>query len=123
MTPFSSEVATVLNQSTIDAAIAFRRARDWEQFHSPQNLAIAIVVESAELLEHFQWMKEGEQRPVGAQREAFEMEMADIALLLTYLAGDLGVDLDAAVNRKLSINESRYPVEKARGSAAKYDAL
>ena len=123
MTLFSSEVATVLSQSTIDAAIAFRRARDWEQFHSPRNLAIAIVVESAELLEHFQWMKEGEQRPVEAQREAFEMEMADIALLLTYLAGDLGVDLDVAVSRKLAINETRYPVEKARGSSAKYDAL
>ena len=123
MTLSLSEVFTVLDQSTIDAAIAFRRARDWEQFHSPRNLAIAIVVESAELLEHFQWMKEGEQRPAEAHREAVEMEMADIAMLLTYLATDLGVDMNAAVSHKLAINETRYPVEKARGSSAKYDAL
>jgi NTP pyrophosphatase (non-canonical NTP hydrolase) len=113
----------VLSPSTLEAALAFRRERDWEQFHSPRNLAIGIAVESAELLEHFQWMKQDEFRPVAAQRDALEMEIADVAILLSYLVSDLGVDLEAAVQRKLALNAARYPVEKSRGSATKYDAL
>ena len=107
----------------IKALLDFRNDRDWEQFHSPRNLAIAIAVESGELLEIFQWMKEGETRPSDSQTHALEMEMADVAILLSYLANDLGVDLDAAVQRKLGLNALRYPIEKSRGSAAKYDAL
>ena len=113
----------MLSQATVDAALAFRRDRDWEQFHSPRNLAIAISVEAGELLEHFQWMREGESRPTASQLDALELEIADVAILLSYLVSDLGVDLDATVRRKLALNESRYPVDKARGSAAKYDAL
>ena len=113
----------VLDPRTLEAALAFRRERDWEQFHSPRNLAIAIAVEAGELLEHFQWMRDGEARPTSDAREALELEMADVAILLSYLAADLGVDLDASVRRKLALNAARYPVEKARGSALKYDRL
>lgn len=113
----------MLSQSTLEAALAFRRARDWQQFHSPRNLAIAIAVESGELLEHFQWMTDGEMRPTESQRDALEMEIADVAILLSYLVSDLGVDIDAAVQRKLAVNATRYPVKKSRGSAVKYDVL
>ncbi len=123
MKTFSSEDSAVLSPETLDALLAFRRERDWEQFHSPRNLAIAIAVEAGELLEHFQWMKDGATRPTPKQRDALELEMADVAILLSYLAEDLGVDLEAAARRKLSINAARYPVDKARGSAAKYDLL
>lgn len=113
----------MLSQRTVDAALAFRRERDWEQFHSPKNLAIAISVEAGELLEHFQWMRDGEARPTASQLDALELEIADVAILLSYLASDLKIDLDVAVRRKIAINEGRYPVDKSRGSAAKYDVL
>lgn len=113
----------VLSPSTLEAALTFRRERDWEQFHSPRNVAIAIAVESGELLEIFQWMKDGETRPSANMRDALEMEIADVAILLSYLASDLGVDIDAAVQRKLALNALKYPVEKSRGSSAKYDTL
>lgn len=113
----------MLSQQTLEAALQFRRERDWQQFHSPRNLAIAIAVESGELLEHFQWMTDGESRPADNQKDALEMEIADVAVLLSYLASDLGIDIDAAVRRKLSLNALRYPVERSRGSAAKYDTL
>ncbi|MCC7052484.1 MAG: nucleotide pyrophosphohydrolase [Gemmatimonadaceae bacterium] len=119
----TSEDSGVLSPETLQALLHFRRERDWEQFHSPRNLAIAIAVEAGELLEQFQWMKDGESRPTAAQRDALELEMADVAILLSYLAADLDVDLDAAVRRKLAVNAGRYPVAKARGSAVKYDAL
>lgn len=123
MTTGLSGGSTVLSQSTLEAALAFRRERDWQQFHSPRNLAIAIAVEAGELLEHFQWMVDGEVRPTESQSGALEMEIADVAILLSYLVSDLGVDIDAAVRRKLEVNASRYPVEKSRGSAVKYNAL
>jgi NTP pyrophosphatase (non-canonical NTP hydrolase) len=104
-------------------ALDFRRARDWEQFHTPQNLAIAVSVEAGELLEQFQWVLSPDARPAQARMASIEQEVADIAMLLSYLAYDLGIDVDAAVQRKLALNEERYPVEKSRGTATKYDAL
>ena len=68
-------------------------------------------------------MLEGESRPADNQKDALEMEIADVAVLLSYLASDLGIDIDAAVRRKLALNAIRYPVERSRGSAAKYDTL
>lgn len=98
--------------------LAFRRDRDWEQFHTPRNLAIGIAVEAGELLEQFQWMKES---PVDrAVTPALRHEMADVAILLSYLAHDLKVDLDDAVREKLRLNGERYPVIESRGNAAKY---
>ena len=114
--------------SDLDATIAkiraFRDARDWMQFHNPKNLAISINLEAAELLEHFQWksMEESEAHAKAACDEITE-EMADVAIYLFELADNLGVDLLSAVDAKLAKNESKYPVEKAKGSAVKYTEL
>lgn len=113
----------MLSNTLRDALIKFRHERDWQQFHSPQNLAVAIAVEAGELLEHFQWMKAGEERPRAEGRDEVGLELADLVILLTYLAHDLNLDLEAAVRRKLALNAERYPVEKARGSSVKYDKL
>jgi NTP pyrophosphatase (non-canonical NTP hydrolase) len=102
----------------------FARERDWEQFHSPKNLAMALTVEAAELLEVFQWLTESEScLPDAAARAAAEEEIADVLLYLVRIADQLGIDPVAAANRKLAANARKYPVEKARGSAKKYDKL
>lgn len=109
----------MLRDETVAALLSFRRERDWEQFHTPKNLAIAISVEAAELLEHFQWTADSDTAS-RADQDALSEEIADVAILLTYLAHDLKIDLDAAVARKLAINGQRYPVESSRGTARKY---
>ena len=102
----------------------FTRDRDWGQFHSPKNLASALVVEAAELLEHFQWLTEDQSRQLEpARREAVAAEMADVLLYLLQLAGALGVDLVGASQAKLEANALKYPVDRARGSSRKYDEL
>ena len=113
----------MLDDSTLQAALAFRHERDWEQFHTPQNLAIAISVEAGELLEQFQWMKPDEDRPTTNQRLAIEQELADVVILISYLAHDLGIDVGDVVRKKLVLNATRYPVENSRGTATKYNAL
>ncbi len=101
---------------------AFARARDWEQFHSPKNLAMALVVEAAELVEHFQWLTEEQSGNLPPDKLAeVELELADIFIYLLRLTEELGVDLMAATGRKIAINEERYPADKVRGSARKYD--
>jgi NTP pyrophosphatase (non-canonical NTP hydrolase) len=102
----------------------FAIARDWDQFHSPKNLAAALAVEAAELLEHFQWLTE-EQSCALAQEEvdAVRKEMADVLLFLVRLADKLDVDLVDAARRKMAENEARYPVDKAKGSSRKYNEL
>jgi NTP pyrophosphatase (non-canonical NTP hydrolase) len=105
---------------------AFRDARDWRQFHAPKDLAISIALEAAELLEHFQWKDEAVVAAHLARRrgrEAVTAEMADVLLLLLSLADVLGVDLKGAALRKLRVNARKYPVARARGTAAKYHAL
>ena len=107
----------------VEALRRFAGERDWEQFHSPKNLASALIVEAAELLEHFQWLTEDESRALPeATREAVAGEMADVLLYLLQLADKLGVDLVPAAQRKLVINELRYPAASAKGSAKKADA-
>lgn len=102
----------------------FARARDWEQFHSPKNLACALSVEAAELLEQFQWMPEQASRGLEpAHKARVADEMADVLLYLAQLANVLGVDLVAQANAKLKRNAERYPVELARGVSTKYDQL
>ena len=110
--------------TTIAKIRAFRDARDWMQFHNPKNLAISINLEAAELLEHFQWksMEESEEHARAAREEIAE-EMADVAIYLFELADNLGIDLLSSVDAKLAKNESKYPVAKAKGSAAKYNQL
>jgi dCTP diphosphatase len=99
----------------------FAQARDWEQFHSPKNLSMALIAECAELIEHFQWLTEAQSHALPADKLAeVELEMADIQIYLLRLAERLGVDLLGAVERKIAINEQKYPAERVRGSAKKY---
>lgn len=103
---------------------AFAAARDWQRFHSPKNLASALVVEAGELLEHFQWLTEEQSRALDpAAKQAVAAEMADVLLYLVQLATQLNVDLLAAANEKIALNETRYPAERARGNATKHDQL
>ena len=102
----------------------FAADRDWDQFHSPKNLASALAVEAAELLEPFQWLTEEQSRRLTSeQSEAVREEMADVLLYLIRLADKLDIDLVAAANDKILHNSAKYPVEKARGSSKKYTDL
>ena len=102
---------------------AFALARDWGQFHSPKNLACALSVEAAELLEHFQWMTEEQSRaPDESQRAEIALEAADVLLYLIQLADQLGIDLLAAADRKITLNAAKYPVETARATSRKSGA-
>jgi NTP pyrophosphatase (non-canonical NTP hydrolase) len=99
---------------------AFARQRDWEGFHSPKNLAMALIAEAAELVEHFQWLSEDESRRLSADKLAeVRLELADILIYLIRTADQLDVDLIAAASDKIAINEHRYPVEKVRGKAGR----
>lgn len=114
----------MLSEAVTQTLLAFRRERNWEQFHTPKNLAIAIAVEAGELLEQFQWTTEGREAEVGErQRQRIRDEMADVAILLSYLAHDLGVNVDEAVSTKLASNAVKYPVGASYGRAVKYDDL
>lgn len=102
----------------------FARERDWQQFHSPKNLASALVVEAGELLEHFQWMPEAQSRSLSSdKRDAVGAEVADVLLYLIQLSSALGIDPVAAAQAKLKLNAQKYPVDLARGSSKKYDEL
>jgi len=100
----------------------FARERDWDQFHAPKNLAMALAGEVGELLEHFQWLSEQESANLPAEvKEAVALEMADVLLYLVRLADKLNIDLGAAAVRKIGLNAIKYPVEQFRGSSRKYD--
>lgn len=102
----------------------FVARRDWEQFHSPKNLSMALLVEAAELLERFQWMTEVQSSSLTtAQRSAVADEMADVLIYLLLLADRLSIDLPESARKKISRNARRYPVAKARGRATKADRL
>ena len=102
----------------------FASAREWNQFHSPKNLAIALSVEAAELLEHFQWVSEKDSQSMPPDKLGkIDEEMADVFLYLIRLADMLNVDLIQAADRKIDTNSRKYPVEKARGNAKKYTEL
>jgi len=100
----------------------FVAERDWDQFHSPKNLAMALVVECAELVEQFQWLTEEQSTRLDAvRRERVEAELADILVYLVRIADRLEVDLLAATGAKLEQNARKYPAERVRGKALKYD--
>ena len=100
---------------------AFAEERDWQQFHSPKNLAMALSVEAAELLEHFQWLSEEQSSELPEEtRHAVALEMADVLIYLCRLADRLDIDLLAAAGEKMALNGKKYPVELARGRADKY---
>ncbi len=125
---FFSLPATVVDMSTTDSLAelqkkirAFARERDWEQFHSPKNLAMALSVEAAELLEHFQWLSEEQSLALPEQtRREVALEMADVLIYLCRLADRLEIDLLASAREKMRLNARKYPVDKARGRADKY---
>ena len=99
----------------------FADERDWEQFHSPKNLAMALSVEVAELLEHFQWLSEGESRNLSsATKGDVAREIADVQIYLVRLADKLGIDILQAAEAKIQENEAKYPISRAKGSARKY---
>jgi len=102
----------------------FNRERDWEQFHSPKNLAMCLAAEVGELLEQFQWLSEPQSRDLPpAKRAAVEEEIGDVTICLLNLADKLGVDIVEAAGRKLEKNKVKYPVHKAKGRADKYTEL
>lgn len=102
----------------------FARERDWDQFHSPKNVAMALTVEAAELQEKFQWLTEEQsKRLAGEALDAVKDELADVFLYTLRMAQLLGVDLLAAAEAKMIKNARKYPVDKARGNATKYDRL
>lgn len=106
-----------------DKLRAFAEARDWDQFHSPKNLSMALMVEAAELMEHFQWLTETQSAELAADvRQAVGEELADILLYLVRLSDRLGIDLREAALLKLEKNALKYPAEQVRGSAKKYSA-
>lgn len=102
----------------------FADERDWDKFHSPKNLAAALSVEAAELLEHFQWITEQESSSLSQQkREQIAEELADVLLYLIRLSDKLDIELAEAALRKLQKNALKYPVEKAKGKSTKYTDL
>ena len=102
----------------IDALKKFRDDRDWEQFHNPKDLAIALSIESNELLEEFLW-----KNPEDAKRENLKKELADVFSYAFLLADKLDLDVKEIVLSKIKLNGEKYPVEKAKGTAKKYDEL
>lgn len=100
----------------------FSDARDWDQFHSPKNLSMALSVEVSELVECFQWLTEEQSRALTAEQQAAVIdEIADVQMYLILLADKLGVDIHTAVEQKLKKNEEKYPIEKVKGNSKKYD--
>ena len=102
----------------------FTNERDWEQFHSPKNLAMALSVEVAEIVEIFQWLTQEESRALNADKlKKVKEEIADVMIFLTNLADKLGIDVLEAAKEKIEVNKKKYPVEKAKGTAKKYKEL
>jgi dCTP diphosphatase len=95
--------------------------REWDQFHSPKNLSMALIVEAAEMVEHFQWLTEEQSSNLSPEKLAeIELELADIQIYLISLAEKLQLDLLSAVDKKLALNARKYPADKVRGSSKKY---
>ncbi len=116
---FMNETKTI-----IDKIRQFRDDRDWMQFHDPKNMAISIMLEASELLEHFQWKTQKEvEGYINDHKAEVRDEIADIAMYLFELADNLGVDLIDAMESKLKKNEQKYPIEKAKGKHTKYTNL
>ncbi len=107
----------MLKEETIKRILAFTEDRDWDQFHTPGNLAKSISIEAAELLECFQWSEED------FDIEAVKKELADVMVYCVDMLDKLDLDADEIINSKMDKNEAKYPVDKAKGKATKYDKL
>jgi len=114
----SKDSLTDLNSRLKDFAVR----RDWEQFHSPKNLAMAISGEAGELLEHFQWLTEQQSQAIeGKKKQEVAYELADILIYLIRMSERLDIDLVSAAYEKIAINEERYPADKVRGDSRRAD--
>jgi dCTP diphosphatase len=120
-----STVRSSMDISSIQQQLRdFAREREWDQFHSPKNLAAALVVEAAELMEPFQWLTEAESRALPDQPDLYRQareEAADVLIYLLRLADQLDIDLESAVAEKIRMNGEKYPVALAKGNALKYN--
>lgn len=104
--------------------VNFRDARDWEQFHNPKDLAVSMVLEAAEFLEHFQWKSSDEvKKHLKAKHADVSDELIDVLYWVLLIAHDMNIDLPKAFDRKMKQNEAKYPVQKAKGSHKKYTEL
>lgn len=124
MAPLTDSSATV--ETLKSRILAFARERDWEQFHAPKNLSMALAAEAGELMEHFLWVSPEASRALAAdpaQRGRIADELADIVVYALQFANVTGIDLAAAIEAKMAANALKYPVEKARGRADKYTEL
>ena len=111
----------MLRDETIQRVLKFRDDRDWRQFHTPKDLTISLNLEAAELLELFQWS--GADLECTGNRDKLREELADVLSYCILMADICSLDLDEIMNEKITKNEAKYPVEKARGNAAKYTEL
>ncbi|HCX87354.1 MAG TPA: nucleotide pyrophosphohydrolase [Gammaproteobacteria bacterium] len=117
-------MSDAFTQALSDAIDDFAQERDWEQFHSPKNLAMALMVEAAELAEHFQWLSERQSGQLAPEHlDAVAEELADVLIYTLRLASRLGLDIEQAAWAKLEKNRQKYPADKARGNAKKYTEL
>ena len=111
-------------QENAHRIISFRDERDWKQFHNPKDMAISLVLESTELLEHFQWKNDIEiSEHLETKRSEVADELSDVLYWVILMANDLDIDLNKALSDKMDKNEAKYPVEKARGNHKKYTEL
>ncbi|MEE9910089.1 MAG: nucleotide pyrophosphohydrolase [Deltaproteobacteria bacterium] len=114
----------MISKTLLEEMLFFRQERDWEKFHTTRNLCSALCVEASELLDIFRWARDPEIKSIARQqRSEIENEVADVAILLTYLCNDLNISVEDAVRKKLEINRERYPVEKSKGTSTKYNRL
>lgn len=124
MAPLTDSATTLADLKA--RVLAFVRERDWEQFHSPKNLSMALAAESGELMEHFLWSTAEESKAVAAdaaKRGRIADELADVVIYALEFANITGLDLAAAIESKMAANAKKYPVEKARGRSDKYTEL
>jgi NTP pyrophosphatase (non-canonical NTP hydrolase) len=123
--PALSDSATTLAELK-ERVLAFARERDWEQFHAPKNLSMALAAEAAELMEHFLWASPEESRAVALdpeKRVRIAEELADVVIYALEFANSTNLDVAANIEAKIEANARKYPVEKARGRSAKYTEL
>jgi NTP pyrophosphatase (non-canonical NTP hydrolase) len=124
MSNLSDEATTVAEIKS--RVLAFARERDWEQFHAPKNLSMALAAEAGELMEHFLWASSEDSRETmndPVKRQKIEEELSDVIIYALEFANMTGIDVAAAIERKMAANAAKYPVEKAKGRSVKYDEL
>jgi NTP pyrophosphatase (non-canonical NTP hydrolase) len=124
MNNMSDEATTVAEIKS--RVLAFARERDWEQFHAPKNLSMALAAEAGELMEHFLWASSEDSRETltdPVKRQKIEEELSDVIIYALEFANMTGIDVAAAIERKMAANAAKYPVEKAKGRSVKYDEL